>query len=282
MQAASVVCFRQEEAGSALEQDVEQRDESLALESSDERTSEKGFSFPDVKIDLKFLHPESSTKEAELTSIVPPMDSRKTVRQVQIQPAAIRRKERRKLRNEKKLANKKNSGLPAVKEVEATEAPPTEVNVVVENGPSNPPELAGNEQDETAAVEEAGEMTHEEEAQLADDEPDEEVSTVAEETLNAVQCLVGDLKSDYVPLYALPVCGPYSAMSNFTYKVKLTPGTTKKSSAVKAAIHLFLQDKTVGGVSKDLLKVIREQDLSRNIPGKVKVSAPHLSNAKKR
>ncbi len=29
-------------------------------------------------------------------------------------------------------------------------------------------------------------------------------------------------------LYAVPVCGPYTAMSNYKFKVKLTPGSQKK------------------------------------------------------
>uniref|UniRef100_A0A5S6R0C6 NFACT RNA-binding domain-containing protein n=1 Tax=Trichuris muris TaxID=70415 RepID=A0A5S6R0C6_TRIMR len=273
---------KQEEADKADELDQENVEQHVGisrLDDSEERKNEDEFSFPDVKVDLKFLEP--STEEAELTSIVPPMDSRKAPKQVQVQPAAIRRKERKKLRKAKALANKKGSTVPAANEAGAMEEQPDNVDVVAAGELAGKPELTVKD-DEEITIEKGEDLQSVPDEEHAADEEPEDVSAFAEETLNAVQCLVGNLQSNYVPLYALPVCGPYSAMSNFTYKVKLTPGTTKKSSAVKTALHLFLQDKTVGGVSKDLLKVMREQDMSRNIPGKVKVSAPHLSSAKKR
>jgi hypothetical protein len=67
----------------------------------------------------------------------------------------------------------------------------------------------------------------------------------------------------------------------FRFKVKLTPGTGRRGKASKAALQMFLRDKTTSQREKDLLKAIKEEILARNMPGKVKISAPHLSKLKK-
>ncbi|NWJ01188.1 NEMF factor, partial [Crypturellus undulatus] len=66
------------------------------------------------------------------------------------------------------------------------------------------------------------------------------------------------------------------------YKVKLTPGTQKKGKAAKIALHNFMQSKEATAREKDLFRSVKDTDLSRNIPGKVKVSAPNLLNRKKK
>jgi len=58
--------------------------------------------------------------------------------------------------------------------------------------------------------------------------------------------------------------------------VKLTPGTGKRGKAAKMALSMFLRDKSATQREKDLLRSVKDQDLSRNIPGLVRVSAPQL------
>ncbi|MCL4121460.1 UNVERIFIED_CONTAM: hypothetical protein GTU68_039072, partial [Idotea baltica] len=82
-------------------------------------------------------------------------------------------------------------------------------------------------------------------------------------------------------LYAIPVCAPYSSMTSFKYKVKLTPGTGKKGKAGKTAISLFMADKGAIAREKDLLRAVKDHDLARNMPGKVKVSAPNISKIRR-
>ncbi|XP_048456043.1 ribosome quality control complex subunit NEMF-like [Rhincodon typus] len=65
-------------------------------------------------------------------------------------------------------------------------------------------------------------------------------------------------------------------LGNFRYKVKLTPGTQKKGKAAKTALNNFMHSKEAMPREKDLLRSVKDTDLSRNIPGKVKVSAPNL------
>ncbi|XP_041351637.1 nuclear export mediator factor Nemf-like [Gigantopelta aegis] len=82
-------------------------------------------------------------------------------------------------------------------------------------------------------------------------------------------------------LYAIPMCAPYSCLINFKYKVKLLPGNTKRGKAAKTAINMFLHEKSATSREKDLLRIMKDVDVSRNIPGKVKLAAPNLRKAKK-
>uniref|UniRef100_A0A1A9W2Q3 NFACT RNA-binding domain-containing protein n=1 Tax=Glossina brevipalpis TaxID=37001 RepID=A0A1A9W2Q3_9MUSC len=82
-------------------------------------------------------------------------------------------------------------------------------------------------------------------------------------------------------LFCIPVVAPYQALQNYKYKVKLTPGTGKRGRAAKTAITLFSKDKLCTAREKDLLKSIKEEALARNIPGKVKLSAPQLQKYRK-
>ncbi|NXF11731.1 NEMF factor, partial [Smithornis capensis] len=94
--------------------------------------------------------------------------------------------------------------------------------------------------------------------------------------------LTGQPHPEDILLFAVPVCAPYTAMANYKYKVKLTPGTQKKGKAAKIALHNFMQSKEASAREKDLFRSVKDTDLSRNIPGKVKVSAPHLLKGKKK
>ncbi|NXA35700.1 NEMF factor, partial [Eudromia elegans] len=100
------------------------------------------------------------------------------------------------------------------------------------------------------------------------------------------QALLGSLTGQPHPedvlLFAVPICAPYTAMTNYKYKVKLTPGTQKKGKAAKIALHNFMQSKEATAREKDLFRSVKDTDLSRNIPGKVKVSAPNLLIRKKK
>ncbi|XP_078262175.1 ribosome quality control complex subunit NEMF isoform X1 [Rhinoraja longicauda] len=117
-----------------------------------------------------------------------------------------------------------------------------------------------------------------EDQQEEDPEQDLQASEESEKLLTS---LSGQPHPEDVLLFSIPFCAPYTAMTNYKYKVKLTPGTQKKGKAAKTALHSFLHSKESLPREKDLLRSVKDNDLSRNIPGKVKVSAPNLL-AKKR
>lgn len=103
----------------------------------------------------------------------------------------------------------------------------------------------------------------------------------AEDVENILDWLTGLPHPDDVLMFAVPVCAPYMALSNYKYKVKLTPGSQKKGKAARTAVSSFIRGKDVSAREKDLFRSVKDTDLSRNMPGKVKVSAPNLLAAKK-
>jgi len=82
-------------------------------------------------------------------------------------------------------------------------------------------------------------------------------------------------------LFAIPVVAPYQTLQNYKFKVKLTPGSGKRGKAAKTALEIFIRDKACTPHEKDLLKAVKDEFLARNIPGKVKLSAPQMHKVKK-
>ncbi|KAL2789970.1 nuclear export mediator factor NEMF isoform 1 [Daubentonia madagascariensis] len=99
---------------------------------------------------------------------------------------------------------------------------------------------------------------------------------------NLFDSLTGQPHSEDILLFAIPICAPYTTMTNYKYKVKLTPGVQKKGKAAKTALNSFMHSKEATAREKDLFRSVKDTDLSRNIPGKVKVSAPNLLNVKRK
>ncbi|XP_061156611.1 ribosome quality control complex subunit NEMF-like [Syngnathus typhle] len=104
----------------------------------------------------------------------------------------------------------------------------------------------------------------------------------AEEAENLLTSLTGQPHPEDVLMFAVPVCAPYSALTNCKHKVKLTPGSQKKGKAARTALLSFMKAKETSVREKDLLRSVKDADLSRNMPGKVKVSAPNLLAAKRK
>ncbi|CAF0704686.1 unnamed protein product [Brachionus calyciflorus] len=103
--------------------------------------------------------------------------------------------------------------------------------------------------------------------------------------IEVIDSLTGNPLEEDELLFCLTVCAPYSTLQNYKHKVKMIPGTTKRGQAVKTGIEMFVRDKTTTQREKDLIKAnltTKEQDISRNLPGKVKLSAPNLMKMKKK
>ncbi|XP_046401897.1 nuclear export mediator factor NEMF homolog [Ischnura elegans] len=113
------------------------------------------------------------------------------------------------------------------------------------------------------------------------DDDDEDINTSTKDELDILNSLTGQPVAEDELLFAIPTVAPYNALANCKYKVKLTPGTGKRGKAAKTALNMFLKDKASTSREKDLLKSVKDQDIARNIPGKVKVSAPMLQKKKK-
>ncbi|ERL92434.1 hypothetical protein D910_09748 [Dendroctonus ponderosae] len=110
---------------------------------------------------------------------------------------------------------------------------------------------------------------------LEDDEP------VVQADVEIINAFTGIPAEDDELLFAIPVIAPYNTLSSYKFKVKLTPGISKKGKASKTAVSMFMKDKATTPREKDLLKAVKDEQLVRNIPGKVKLSAPKLQTLKK-
>ncbi|XP_006899268.1 PREDICTED: nuclear export mediator factor NEMF [Elephantulus edwardii] len=116
---------------------------------------------------------------------------------------------------------------------------------------------------------------------LHDDKEEQDMDQLGNEE-NLFDSLTGQPHPEDILLFAIPICAPYTTMANYKYKVKLTPGVQKKGKAAKTALNSFMHSKEATAREKDLFRSVKDTDLSRNIPGKVKVSAPNLLNVKKK
>ncbi|XP_055332815.1 ribosome quality control complex subunit NEMF-like [Paramacrobiotus metropolitanus] len=105
-----------------------------------------------------------------------------------------------------------------------------------------------------------------------EDVDEDEPVTAATEDSHFWKTFIGNPLPNDILLFCLPVCAPYAAMQSFKYKMKLLPGTAKRGKAAKACFQAFIRDKTATSTEKDILKSIKDQDLSRNFPGSVKVA----------
>ena len=63
----------------------------------------------------------------------------------------------------------------------------------------------------------------------------------------------------------------------------MVPGTGKKGKSAKMAISLFAHQKDATQTELDLMKVPKDEELTRNMPGKIKLAgAKNLPKGKKR
>jgi hypothetical protein len=91
---------------------------------------------------------------------------------------------------------------------------------------------------------------------------------------------------DYTVCVASKNVGPVTIANvldalSYRFKVKLTPGTGKRGKAAKTAINMFLRERTTTAREKDLIRSVKDENLARNLPGKVKLSAPQLQKLRK-
>uniref|UniRef100_A0A8B9T8F8 Ribosome quality control complex subunit NEMF n=1 Tax=Anas platyrhynchos TaxID=8839 RepID=A0A8B9T8F8_ANAPL len=119
-----------------------------------------------------------------------------------------------------------------------------------------------------------GVLLHESQDPALEEQQDEKVSEVlfpCRRPVALLDSLTGQPHPEDILLFAVPICAPYTAMTNY-----------KGACSAKIALHNFMQSKEATAREKDLFRSVKDTDLSRNIPGKVKVSAPNLLNRKKK
>ena len=107
---------------------------------------------------------------------------------------------------------------------------------------------------------------------------EENIVSVDGENVTELDMFTGIPNDDDELLYAMVMCAPVNAMSNYRFKVKLVPGGGKKKGRViKSALEIFYQNAPPQLV--DLMKGIPEGEPSRVMIGNCKLSTS--SSAKK-
>jgi hypothetical protein len=142
------------------------------------------------------------------------------------------------------------------------------------------PVAVGKEVSEMTVVPPSVDLSAASDAVNVDVDDDDETAPSSTQDADILDSLTGIPTPEDILLFCIPVCAPYSALSNYRYKVKLVPGTTKRGKAVKMSLEMFVRDRTATPREKDLFRSVKDADLSRNMPGKVKVSAPNLHKQK--
>jgi hypothetical protein len=94
-----------------------------------------------------------------------------------------------------------------------------------EDGAGDAPASASGAPDAAAAAAERAEV-----AALLAAENVKVLSPEERERLTLLDALTGIPRADDTLLHAVPMCGPYSAMSNFKFKVKLIPGARRSAA----------------------------------------------------
>ncbi|KAF5275268.1 hypothetical protein FQA39_LY06928 [Lamprigera yunnana] len=117
--------------------------------------------------------------------------------------------------------------------------------------------------------------------QKNENEDCDEDEPIIQVEIDMINALTGKPHPDDELLFAIPVVSPYNTLVNYKFKVKITPGTSKRGKAVKTAVNMFLNDRSSTQRERDLLKAVKEEQIARNLPGKVKLSAPKLQILKK-
>jgi hypothetical protein len=99
--------------------------------------------------------------------------------------------------------------------------------------------------------------------------------------------LTGKPHPDDLLLFAVPVCAPYQTLSQYTYRVKLTPGNMKRGKSSKLCLELLLKsnpNKGAAGVDRqlDLIKKVGDNDWVQVICGDVKISTAGAAKSAKK
>ena len=111
---------------------------------------------------------------------------------------------------------------------------------------------------------------------------DQEIDEDAVDDTQELSKLTGKPHNDDLILFAIPVCAPYHTLSQYVYRVKLTPGNMKRGKASKQCVEMFLKDGQKSNFvdrNKDLIKKVADADWIQSICGDIKISAAGSSKA---
>jgi hypothetical protein len=99
---------------------------------------------------------------------------------------------------------------------------------------------------------------------------------------NELAALTGRPLDDDRLMYALPHCAPYSALSDYKFKLKLMPGNSRKGAVTKTAIEVFSRPNVANPAQKALVRACDPPMWHAVLLSDVRVAAAGLHGAGKR
>lgn len=97
---------------------------------------------------------------------------------------------------------------------------------------------------------------------------------IEEEPKEIYNQLTGAPLPDDLLLEAVPVCAPYSALTNYKYKIKLQPGNMKKGKILKSAIEIMVAQPDCTEKERELIKSLPDNVAILQVLGNCKIQAP--------
>jgi len=124
---------------------------------------------------------------------------------------------------------------------------------------------------------------------IVDNDGDDDLAGAVDDSAELAQ-LTGKPTSGDIVLNAIPVCAPYHVLSQYKYRVKLTPGSVKRGKASKQCVEMFTRNeegkKNVvdEGTKRDkeLIKLVGENEWVQAMIGDVRISSAGASKVVKK
>jgi NFACT protein C-terminal domain len=154
--------------------------------------------------------------------------------------------------------------------------------------------LKNDDEHQRTAGRKSKEQKNKEESKWKQELVDEGVVNLDADTLDGeavddtleISKLTGKPHPEDLLLFAVPVCAPYQTLSQYSYRVKLTPGNMKRGKASKQCIDLFLRTngaKNSPGIERqlELIRKVPDTEFVQVLCADVKIAAAGASKAVK-
>jgi len=124
---------------------------------------------------------------------------------------------------------------------------------------------------------------------IVDNDGDDDLAGAVDDSAELAQ-LTGKPTSGDIVLNAIPVCAPYHVLSQYKYRVKLTPGSVKRGKASKQCVEMFTRNEegkrnvVDEGTKRDkeLIKLVGENEWVQAMIGDVRISSAGASKVVKK
>lgn len=125
---------------------------------------------------------------------------------------------------------------------------------------------------------------------IVDNDGDDDLAGAVDDSAELAQ-LTGKPTSEDIVLSAIPVCAPYHVLSQYKYRVKLTPGSVKRGKASKQCVEMFTRNNEEGrknsvdeGTKRyvELIKLVGENEWVQAMIGDVRITSAGASKVVKK